>query len=350
MGRQLHILKYLGVFLSTLAIFISLSLGGWFTLTAILYSFALVPLLDYLLPVSEENMTKIEEDMAKKNRLYDYLVYAIVPIQYFLVFYSSYKISIGNFSTLELVGYISALGMACGVFGINVAHELGHRNKKYEQFLSKALLLTSLYMHFFIEHNRGHHKNVSTDDDPASSKKGEWLYAFWFRSVIGGYFSAWHLENDRLRKLGKSPFSFKNEMIWYQIIQIAFVLFIYFMFGFVPMLCFLASAIWGFLLLETVNYIEHYGLRRQKNEYGAWEKTLPTHSWNSDHAFGRILLFELSRHSDHHYIANRPYQILRHFDESPQMPTGYPGMMILSFFPPLWFKVMHKELKKYEAT
>ncbi|MCB0510526.1 MAG: alkane 1-monooxygenase, partial [Bacteroidetes bacterium] len=194
--------------------------------------------------------------------------------------------------------------------------------------------------------NRGHHKNVSTPDDPASSKEGEIVYFFWIRSVVGGYISAWHLENERLKNLGKSAFSINNEMIWYHLIQGSFLLALYLVFGWIPMLSFIASAIFGFLLLETVNYIEHYGLRRKKNEYGAWEKTLPIHSWNSNHPFGRILLFELTRHSDHHYIANRPYQILRHFDESPQMPTGYPGMMVISLIPPLWFWIMAKEIKK----
>jgi alkane 1-monooxygenase len=154
------------------------------------------------------------------------------------------------------------------------------------------------------------------------------------------------LEKERLNKLEKSAFSINNEMIWYQLIQLSFISAIYLIFGWIPMLCFIASAVYGFLLLETVNYIEHYGLRRKKNEFGAWEKTLPIHSWNSNHPFGRILLFELTRHSDHHYIANRPYQILRHFDESPQMPTGYPGMMVISLFPPLWFYLMGKEIKK----
>ncbi len=345
-------LKYLGVLISPIVIFICLNLGGWYTLSGIIYAFILVPILDIILPISAKNMSKIEEDVAKKNRLYDFMVYMIVPIQYFLVFYSMYlfKEYGSSFTLIEYAGFISALGLACGVFGINVAHELGHRSKKSEQWMSKALLLTSLYMHFFIEHNRGHHKNVSTTDDPASSRRGENVYSFWFRSTIYGYLSAWHLENDRLKKLGKSVFSLENEMVQFQLIQVTFVAFIGLVFGFIPMLCFIASAIFGFLLLETVNYIEHYGLRRQKNEYGAWEKTLPIHSWNSDHAFGRILLFELTRHSDHHYIANRPYQVLRHFDESPQMPTGYPGMMVLALFPPLWFKVMHKEIDKLKLT
>lgn len=345
---KIQALKYLGVLISPAVIFTCLNLGGWFTWSGLIYAFVLVPVLDAMLPSSTQNMTQIEEDMAKKDRIYDYLVYMIVPIQYFLVFFSLYKLKegAGTFTIVEYIGYISALGLACGVFGINVAHELGHRSKKYEQFLSKALLLTSLYLHFFIEHNRGHHKNVSTPDDPASSKEGEIVYFFWFRSVIGGFISAWHLEKERLEKQGKSVWSLQNEMLVYQIIQIAFVAMIYFIFGLIPTLCFIASAVFGFLLLETVNYIEHYGLRRKKNEYGAWEKTLPIHSWNSNHAFGRILLFELTRHSDHHYIANRPYQILRHFDESPQMPTGYPGMMVLSLIPPIWFWVMGKEIKK----
>lgn len=343
-------LKYVSVLILPAIIYLGLMKGGAWTFSGLIFAFVIIPVLELFLPASAENLDKVEEAMVKNDRIYDYMVYAIVPIQYILVFLTMYIISTNTLVWYEYVGYISALGLACGVFGINVAHELGHRNKKYEQIFSKMLLLTSLYMHFFIEHNRGHHKNVSTTDDPASARRGEMLYTFWFRSVIGSYMSAWHLENDRLKKLGKNIFSFENEMLRYHIIQPLFVAAIGIIFGWVAMLCFIASAIFGFLLLETVNYIEHYGLSRRKLDNGAWEKTMPTHSWNSNHPIGRILLFELSRHSDHHYIANRPYQILRHFDESPQMPTGYPGMMALSFFPPLWFAVMHKRIDQLKLT
>lgn len=343
-------LKYVSVLILPAIIYLGLMKGGAWTFSGLIFAFVIIPVLELFLPANAENLDKVEEAMVKNDRIYDYMVYAIVPIQYILVFLTMYIISTNTLVWYEYVGYISALGLACGVFGINVAHELGHRNKKYEQIFSKMLLLTSLYMHFFIEHNRGHHKNVSTTDDPASARRGEMLYTFWFRSVIGSYMSAWHLENDRLKKLGKNIFSFENEMLRYHIIQPLFVAAIGIIFGWVAMLCFIASAIFGFLLLETVNYIEHYGLSRRKLDNGAWEKTMPTHSWNSNHPIGRILLFELSRHSDHHYIANRPYQILRHFDESPQMPTGYPGMMALSFFPPLWFAVMHKRIDQLKLT
>jgi alkane 1-monooxygenase len=213
--------------------------------------------------------------------------------------------------------------------------------------MSKILLLTSLYMHFFIEHNRGHHKHVSTPDDPASARRGEWLFTFWFRSVWGSYWSAWEIENKRIRKSGKPLFSLANEMVVYHFVQATAILLIGWAFGWQVMLYFLAAAISGFLLLETVNYIEHYGLQRKKMPNGSYESVLPEHSWNSDHLFGRLLLFELSRHSDHHYRAGRKYQTLRHMEGSPQMPTGYPGMLVLAVFSPLWFWVMHRAIDRF---
>jgi alkane 1-monooxygenase len=208
------------------------------------------------------------------------------------------------------------------------------------------LLLSSLYMHFIIEHNRGHHKYVSTDEDPASAPRKMALYRFWVRSVIGSFISAWKIENKRVKK--KRLPIWKNEMIWFQIIQIGFLMGIYFLFGPLKFLVFLMAAFIGILLLETVNYVEHYGLRRKKLADGNYERAMPRHSWNSNHLIGRLMLFELSRHSDHHYLASRKYQILRNHDESPQLPTGYPGMMILSFIPPLWYAVVHKRLDEFQ--
>jgi alkane 1-monooxygenase len=204
-------------------------------------------------------------------------------------------------------------------------------------------------MHFFIEHNRGHHKNVSTDEDPASSRLGETVYSFYFRSIWGGWISAWHLEAEKLRKNQQPFWSVHNEMLRFQILQLSLLVFIYLIFGTQALIYFIGSATIGFLLLETVNYIEHYGLRRKKKD-NVYERTLPIHSWNSNHPIGRLVLLELSRHSDHHFIANRKYQTLRHFDESPQMPTGYPGMMLLALASPLWFWVMHKRIEKYRKT
>ena len=202
-------------------------------------------------------------------------------------------------------------------------------------------------MHFFIEHNRGHHKRVSTVEDPSSARFGENIFSFWFRAVSFGYLSAWNLENSRLKRNGNNIISLKNEMLLYQLIQIIFLFSIYYVFGFELMLYFICCSVFGFLLLETVNYIEHYGLQRNKNDRGKYERVQPFHSWNSNHPIGRIMLFELSRHSDHHFNASRKYQILKNHKNTPEMPTGYPGMMILSLIPPLWFYVMNHRVKKF---
>lgn len=343
-------IKYLSPFVSVMAIAISLYAGGVWAYFAPVYAFILIPFFELFLDASVENMDKAEEEIARKDWRYDLMVWSIVPVQFLMMSLFLYRVSQPHWQWWEVLGFILAYGISCGVFGINVAHELGHRAHKGEQLLSKALLLTSLYMHFFIEHNRGHHKNVSTDDDPASSRRGETLYAFWVRSMVNSWLHAWRLESDRLSKLGLSSVTLRNEMLVYQLIQLALVTCIGLLLGWNVMLLFVISAIIGGLLLETVNYIEHYGLRRKKVEDAYYEKVMPVHSWNSNHPIGRLMLFELSRHSDHHYMASRKYQILRHFDEAPQMPTGYPGMMVLSTFPPLWFKVMHAEIERFKTT
>jgi len=343
-------LKYISAFLSVGAILVSMLAGGIWTYFALFYAFFLIPGLELMMQGSTTNFEKAEEEVIKKDIKYDLLVWVVVPVQYAIMGIFLYRLSHENLLWWETVGLISAFGISCGVFGINVAHELGHRSTKHEQFMSKLLLLTSLYLHFFIEHNRGHHKNVSTDEDPASSRMNESLYAFYFRSVKDGWISAWHIENDRLAKLNLPWYSLRNEMLWYQIIQLTMVALIGVFFGWQVMLYFVIAATIGFLLLETVNYIEHYGLRRKMVDGAYYEKVMPIHSWNSNHPIGRLTLFELTRHSDHHYMASRKYQILRHFDQSPQMPTGYPGMMVLALFPPLWFKVMNEQVAKYKAT
>jgi alkane 1-monooxygenase len=341
--------KYLFTYIVPFSVFISLYYQGYWSYFAVIVVFGIFPTMELFMSASTENLTKVEEEVAKADRTYDLILYSLVPIQYGLLLYFLISITKSEPAVFETIGMVLSFGISCGVLGINAAHELGHRSTNYEQTMSKLLLLTSMYMHFFIEHNRGHHKNVSTDEDPASSKYGETLYAFFLRTIKGSWLSAWKLEKERLKKTQKGFWSIHNEMLRFQIIQIVFLIAIYSVFGLQSSLLFLMAAIVGFLLLETVNYIEHYGLRRKKTGE-RYERVLPVHSWNSNHPIGRLVLLELSRHSDHHFIANRKYQLLRHFDESPQMPTGYPGMMLLSFFPPLWFRVMHKRIETYKAT
>jgi len=342
-------LKYLIAYTVPLAGFISLYYHGIGSWTAVLYAFVLIPFIEVFVKQSQNNLSPEDEENKKANLFFDILLYLNLPIIFVLLFCFFSLISNNTFSTSDLIGKILSVGIVLGA-GINVAHELGHKAKWYEQFTAKAILLPTLYMHFFIEHNRGHHLNIGTPEDPATSRKGENLYFFWIRSVIFSYLGAWKLEAKRLKKSGQSVYSIHNEMLIFQVIQLVYLMGIYLFFGSMVLICAIAIAVVGFLLLETINYIEHYGLTRKKLPNGRYERVDVRHSWNSNHEFGRIVLYELTRHSDHHFKANRKYQILRHHDESPQLPLGYPGSMLLSFVPPLWFMVMNKELKKIQSV
>lgn len=341
-------LKYLLSFTPALATYIALTQAGvwaWFT---IFYAFGFIPFLELFFAGTPENLTAEAETEKKSRRFFDVLLWLNVPIVYGLLYLFLGQMHNPHLSWMEKLGMLMSMGAILGASGINVAHELGHRSNRWEQFLAKVLLLSSQYMHFFIEHNKGHHKYVATPQDPATARLGESLYAFWVRSVRDSYRSAWKIEAERLAKKSLPTWSFHNQMLQFALVQLAFVVATGFVFGVFAMGMYLLAAIGGALLLETVNYLEHYGLRRKQIAQGVFERVMPHHSWNSNHSLGRILLYELTRHADHHYLASRKYQILRHFDHSPQLPTGYPGMMLLALVPPLWFAVMNTRVSQWE--
>ena len=339
-------LKYLLPFILYVGAIRSFQAHGivvWFPL---FFAWVIIPVAEFFIKSDPKNIGGAEEELAKADKLYDIILYLIIPLQFIALYFFLQNISDPTLRWYDIAGRIWVMGLMCGVFGINVGHELGHRVNIFEQTLAKMLLLTSLYMHFFIEHNKGHHKRVATAEDPSSARFGEWVFTFYFRSVIFSYLSAWKIAGKDLKKKGKTAFSLHNEMIQFHLIEIAFLALLFFVYGWLVTLYFIAAAVIGFLLLETVNYIEHYGLQRKALGNGQYERAMPAHSWNSDHVIGRLFLFELSRHSDHHYLASRKYQLLRHHDDSPQMPTGYPGMMLLALMPPVWFWVMNKRIKE----
>ena len=340
-------LKYFLILTIPFLTYLSFTGTGIITYSPIIEAFFIIPFLEFFLKPNDKNFSDAEEEMIKDDKMYDYILYLSIPIVYVLLWIFLNSMQDQTLTFYDRLGRILSMGLICGSFGINIGHELGHRNNIFEQSLSKILLLSSLYMHFFIEHNRGHHKNVSTRDDPSSARYGEMIFIFWLRSIITGYISAWKLELKRLKRFNKNILSINNEMLLFQLIQISFLLIIIYFFGFQITGYYLITALLGALVLETVNYIEHYGLERKLNINGKHERIMPYHSWNSNHPMGRIMLFELSRHSDHHFNSLRKYQILKNHENSPEMPTGYPGMMILSLFPPLWFYVMHKKIRSF---
>jgi alkane 1-monooxygenase len=250
-------------------------------------------------------------------------------------------------SVVDKVGLAVSLGLLNGV-AINTAHELGHKKEHLERWFARIALAPTFYGHFFIEHNRGHHVRVATPEDPASSRLGETFWAFWPRTVWGSLRNAWRLERTRLRRMDRPTLSWRNDVLnaWAMSVVLWGALVAAFGVGVLPYLA--LQAVLGFSLLEAVNYLEHYGLGRQQLPNGRWERVDPRHSWNNNHIVTNVLLYHLQRHSDHHANPTRRYQALRHFEESPQLPSGYASMIVLAYFPPLWRRVMdHRVLAHY---
>ena len=337
-------MKYLLAYCVPLISFFGIYFGGFWSYTGIIFVFGILPFLELIFPKNEKNYTEIEIENKLKNHLFDVLLYLNVFIVYGILFFVLYKVATVPLSLVEMIGIILSLGVVLGSNGINVAHELGHRKKLYERILGKLLLIPSHYTHFFIEHNHGHHLHVSTPEDPSSARYNQSLYGFWIQTICGTYTKAWQIQNKLNKIENRSFFSLKNDMFWFTIIQISYLTATYYIFGRIGFLVALLAGIVGILLLETINYIEHYGLKRNRLPSGRYERVSEKHSWNSNHILGRIMLYELTRHSDHHYKSQKKYQILEYHDVSPQMPFGYPTSMVLSFFPPLWFAVMNKRI------
>ena len=302
--------------------------------------YCVVPLLDWL--ISEDRVNAPESAVAglDQDRYYRQIVYLYIPTQYVITILGAWYAVQGTLDIWGLAGLTITVGMINGV-GINTAHELGHKTNSLERWLARITLAPVAYGHFFIEHNKGHHKNVATPEDPASSRMGESFWTFLPRSVIGSARSAWHIEAERLKRIGRPAWSVKNENLQSWAMTVVMFAALTAWLGWGALFFLVVQAIYGFCLLEVVNYLEHYGLARMKDANGRYERCQPRHSWNSNHVVTSLLLYQLQRHSDHHANPTRRYQALRHFEDSPQLPSGYAGMILVAYFPPLWFKLMN---------
>jgi alkane 1-monooxygenase len=315
---------------------------GWgvFWFTGPVLIFGLFPFLDWMLGKDSSNPPDSVLKWLEQDRYYRWCTYLFIPIQYAGLIAGAALLADGGLSVVEKVGLALTLGCVNGI-GINTAHELGHKRASLERWLSKVALAPTGYGHFFIEHNRGHHVRVATPEDPASSRLGESFYRFWPRTVAGSLRSSWELESERLKRGGSGPFTLKNDILNAWLMSVVLFAGLIAAFG-VEIAPYLAiQAVFGFSLLEIVNYLEHYGLLRQKREDGErYERTQPEHSWNSDNVSSNVLLYHLQRHSDHHAHPMRRFQTLRHFEEAPELPSGYATMIVLAVIPPLWRRVM----------
>jgi alkane 1-monooxygenase len=311
----------------------------------LLFLYVAVPLADALIPPSRSNPPESAVPQLENDRYYRYITYALVPVLWAAFIFSAWFVARHDLHWHGWLAMVLAAG-AVGGFGINLAHEMGHKHNRLERLLALWVLAPSLYGHFCIDHNRGHHVEVATPHDTASSRMGESIWRFVWREMPGGWLRAWSYEQQRLQHLNLHTYSWHNQILQGLAIGLALWLSLCVWLGPQILAFVVLVAAWTNFQLTSANYVEHYGLKRLELENGSFERCQPRHSWNSNHVLSNWMLFHLQRHADHHAHAARRYQALRHFDDAPQLPSGYAGMFLVAYLPPLWFAVMNPRLLK----
>lgn len=302
-----------------------------------------LPVLDYMFGEDKQNPPEQAVPELENTAYYKVITYLLVPIITFGFLFNVIFLATHDLHWLHWLAVAITTGSLLG-FGLNLGHEMGHKKRKLDKALALFTLSLGGYGHFSVEHNRGHHRDVATPEDPATSRMGEHIYEFMLREIPGAFKRAWHLEGERLERAGKSRWNIDNEILQAGAMTVVLYTALIATFG-LPMVPVLAVvAFWGAFQLTSANYIEHYGLMRQKLPNGQYERCAPHHSWNSNHLVSNLVVFQLQRHSDHHANPARSYQSLRDFPELPSLPSGYFGMFLIAYVPPLWFAVMNPRL------
>ncbi len=314
----------------------------WFLLT-LFGNYIVAPLLDHVIGEDENNPPEEVVMQLDQDRYYRRLTYIVVPVHFVTLLGCAWYALTQDLSWWAFALLAVVAGMTAGL-AINTAHELGHKNTKFEKMLAKLALGVAGYGHFTVEHNRGHHMDVSTPEDPASARMGESIYKFALREIPGAFRRAWQVERARLATRGKPAWHHSNPILQSYGITAAIGLFLIVMFGWKTIPFLLLHNAFAYWQLTSANYIEHYGLLRNRDDSGRYERCEPHHSWNSNHILSNLVLFHLERHSDHHAHPLRRYQSLRHFENLPTLPNGYFGMYLLAYLPWLWFRVMDRRL------
>ncbi|MEK6668453.1 alkane 1-monooxygenase [uncultured Aquabacterium sp.] len=338
----LSVIAPAGVTIGPVAHLLGHTSPAWFFVAIALF-YVGIPLLDALMGEDLSNPPESAVPRLEADRYYRWIVYATVPVIWGSLLFNVVFLATHELHWTSWLATTVITGSMLG-FGLNLSHELGHKKDWVGRKLGLFNSALGGYGHFSIEHNRGHHRHVATPEDPASSKMGETIYRFMFRELPGAYFRAWDLETERLERAGKSVWSLDNEVVQGGLITLALYGGLVVAFGakVVPVLA--VIAFWGAFQLTSANYIEHYGLLRQRKADGRYEHCQPHHSWNSNHLLSNLVVFHLQRHSDHHANPTRSYQSLRNFSDLPTLPSGYFGMFLAAYVPPVWFAIMDKRV------
>ena len=312
--------------------------GGWSFLTAAVLPLSLFG-LDFALGGAKARTSSSIDQFILSPGLY-------VILQVAATVWAGAIIALAHPSLTESLGLTISIGLCAGVFGNLAAHELVHRRSETAQSLGLIMLAVIGYMHFRIAHLHGHHRHAATKQDPATARRGESVYRFLIRSIIGQLAETWAHEVARLKRLQRSPWRLDNRMIRYALIQAVIAAAIA---AFSPR----AFAFWAgqamiaIVLVELFNYIAHYSLERQVDRSGVLERLAPHHSWNSRRRMNNWSLFNMGNHSDHHRRPTASYEELTPTAGAAELPTGYAGAILMALVPPLWRRVMDERAAEH---
>lgn len=354
--RKINKFGYLLVFTIPISFLLSFYSGNIYMMYSLPFMmFIVMPIIDPLFGVDNQNYDSEKEKQLKDESFYKVVLYAWAIVQTLMMLWIVYLFASREISVEYIIPMVINTMIMNGGVGIVVAHELGHKNNKLDKYLAKLLLIQVFYGHYTVKHNRGHHVHVGTPLDTATSRLNQSYYSFWKQSVLKGFSSAIAIEDEYLKtkKLKKTLF---NHEVYYSVffsflflILTTILVFVFNEQMIVSFIAFfIAQTFLSFSLLESVDYIEHYGIIRNLKEDHSYEKTNATHSWNANFILSNYFLFQLQRHSDHHLYATKNYQILKQYNESPQLPNGYPAMVLLTLLPPIWFRIMNKRLTTWK--
>lgn len=302
-----------------------------------------IPLIDKIVGADAENHPEEAIKELENDPYYMRIVKAYIPAQYLATLIGAYAASRKGTPLIDQIVLGMSVGAVNGI-ALNTAHELSHKSEKIYHYLSHLALLPTGYIHFRVEHPYGHHRRVATPEDPASSQLGESFWQFWPRTVVGSFKSAIEIEARRLERKGKTFWSLENELLQGWAMSAGFHATMVALFGRRVLPYLVTQAVYGFTLFEVINYLEHYGLKREQLPNGKYVRTQPEHSWNSNSMVTNLFLYQLQRHSDHHAYPTRAFQALRHFEDVPQLPAGYASLLLPAVIPQWWFKLMDQRV------
>ncbi len=266
-----------------------------------------------------------------------------IPVQFISLFSLLYSIKTHVLTGSFIVEASVSTGLNSATAAVIVSHELIHKKAVIYRSLGKLLLITTGNVYLYIDHLKIHHKWVGTEKDHTSAKLGENLYQFIVRSVSGQFKGSLLLESERQKNEKKLPYGIGNYVVRQLVIQAIIISLLFYFIGLWAVKAWFIQCIVSIFTTEYTNYIQHYGLVRKGKE-----RVNETHSWQSDNFISRFLLLDLPRHSDHHYLASKPFHSLSSLKNSPVLPTGYLGMYYIALIPKLWFKIMNSKIEEFK--